>query len=83
MQRIRNSGRLEDFALDSPEPCFRFQAGWPRRTTGRRLHSTRHCEYKRFAFLAVAAGHPVSPSEAVDQPGLHLTYTENYWKSSA
>jgi uncharacterized protein (TIGR04222 family) len=38
-------------------------------------------EYKRFAFLAIAAGHPVSPSEDVDQVWhLHLTYSENYWK---
>lgn len=37
-------------------------------------------EYRRFAFLAVAAGHPVSPSDAVDQVWhLHLLYTRNYW----
>ncbi len=37
-------------------------------------------EYKRFAFLAVAAGHSVCPSEQVDQVWhLHLTYTRSYW----
>ena len=37
-------------------------------------------EYRRFAFLAVAAGHPVSPSDAVDQVWhLHLLYTHDYW----
>src|SRR5947199_354356 len=37
-------------------------------------------EYRRFAFLAVAAGHPVSPSDAVDQVWhLHLLYTRSYW----
>jgi uncharacterized protein (TIGR04222 family) len=37
-------------------------------------------EYKRFVFLAIASGHPVSPSEAVDRVWhLHLTYTHNYW----
>ena len=37
-------------------------------------------EYKRFCFLAVVAGHPVSPSDAVDQAWhLHLIYTRNYW----
>ena len=37
-------------------------------------------EYKRFAFLAVEAGHPVTPSEDVDQAWhLHLAYTRNYW----
>jgi uncharacterized protein (TIGR04222 family) len=37
-------------------------------------------EYRRFAFLAVAAGHPVSPSDAIDQAWhLHLLYTRDYW----
>jgi hypothetical protein len=38
-------------------------------------------EYKKFAFLAVAAGHPVTPSDQVDQVWhLHLTYTRSYWE---
>lgn len=38
-------------------------------------------EYRRFAFLAVTAPHPVTPSEAVDQVWhLHLTYTQDYWQ---
>ena len=37
-------------------------------------------EYKRFLILAVFAGHPVSPSDPVDQAWhLHLTYTRSYW----
>jgi hypothetical protein len=37
-------------------------------------------EYRRFCFLAAAAGHPVSPSDAVDQAWhLHLLYTDDYW----
>ncbi len=37
-------------------------------------------EYRRFLFLAQIAGHPVSPSEDVDQAWhLHLAYTRNYW----
>ncbi|RQS02611.1 TIGR04222 domain-containing membrane protein [Burkholderia sp. Bp9002] len=37
-------------------------------------------EYKRFAFLAQAAGHPVTPSHAVDAAWhLHLQYTREYW----
>ena len=37
-------------------------------------------EYKRFAFLAVVADHPVTPSDQVDQAWhLHLTYTKSYW----
>lgn len=38
-------------------------------------------EYRRFCFLAVAAGHPVTPSDAVDRAWhLHLTYTRDYWE---
>lgn len=38
-------------------------------------------EYRRFCFLAVTAGHPVTPSDAVDQVWhLHLTYTRDYWE---
>lgn len=38
-------------------------------------------EYKRFCFLAVTAGHEVTPSDAVDQAWhLHLTYSRDYWQ---
>ena len=38
-------------------------------------------EYRRFCFLAVASGHRVTPSDAVDQAWhLHLTYTHDYWE---
>lgn len=38
-------------------------------------------EYKRFCFLAVTAGHEVTPSDAVDQAWhLHLTYSRDYWE---
>lgn len=38
-------------------------------------------EYRRFVFVAVAGGHPVSPSDAVDQVWhLHLLYTRDYWE---
>jgi len=37
-------------------------------------------EYRRFVLLAMVAGHPVTPSDAVDQVWhLHLTYTRSYW----
>ena len=37
-------------------------------------------EYRRFLFLAATAGHPVTPSDEVDQAWhLHLAYTESYW----
>lgn len=50
--------------------------GWTPAFTDRVLD-----EYRRFCFLAVTAGHPVTPSDAVDQAWhLHLTYTRDYWE---
>lgn len=38
-------------------------------------------EYKRFCYLALTAGHEVTPSDAVDQAWhLHLTYSRDYWE---
>ncbi|MEN1681472.1 MAG: hypothetical protein AAGJ46_17970 [Planctomycetota bacterium] len=38
-------------------------------------------EYKRFVYLAMTAGHEVTPSDEVDQAWhLHLTYTRSYWQ---
>lgn len=38
-------------------------------------------EYKRFCYLAMMAGHDVTPSDAVDQAWhLHLTYSRDYWE---
>lgn len=49
--------------------------GWSRRHAARVFD-----EYRRFAFLAATAGHPVTPSDAVDQAWhLHLTYNRDYW----
>ena len=37
-------------------------------------------EYKRFCYLAVRAGHRVTPSDEVDQAWhLHLLYSQPYW----
>ena len=39
-------------------------------------------EYRRFVFLALTAGHAVTPSEDVDQAWhLHLAYTRDYWQT--
>ncbi len=39
-------------------------------------------EYRRFCFLAVRAGHEVTPSEEVDEVWhQHLTYSRDYWHS--
>ncbi|MES2594516.1 MAG: hypothetical protein V4662_04230 [Verrucomicrobiota bacterium] len=37
-------------------------------------------EYRRFLYLTMRAGHPVTPSDEVDQVWhLHLVYTRSYW----
>lgn len=73
--------RLQAHALDdarSPQPFslrLAKENAWGPVFTRRVIE-----EYRRFAFLAAAAGHPVSPSDAVDQAWhLHLLYTRDYW----
>ena len=74
--------RVEAFEIDSGTPSLTFakrlarENGWSVRYAERVV-----VEYKRFAILAAMAGHPVTPSEEVDQAWhLHLTYTESYWR---
>ena len=73
--------RIRDFEIDAPGASFPFSSrlahdkGWTPTYTARVVE-----EYRRFAFLAVAAGHGVTPSKAVDEAWhLHLLYTRNYW----
>ncbi|MBC7853131.1 MAG: TIGR04222 domain-containing membrane protein [Pirellulaceae bacterium] len=71
--------------------AFQFDEADAKLTFARRLArengwSTAYAErvivdYKKFLFLAVTAGHVVTPSEQVDQAWhLHLTYTRSYWE---
>lgn len=73
--------RIEAFGLDDPKAQLPFtsrlarEQGWTHAFAGQVV-----AEYKRFVGLAMVAGHPVSPSEAVDQAWhLHLVYTKSYW----
>jgi hypothetical protein len=51
------------------------QNGWPAGFAERAIE-----EYRKFCFLAVHAGHSVTPSEEVDQVWhLHLLYSRHYW----
>ncbi len=64
----------DDAALDFIGRLAR-ENGWSRDHAARVFG-----EYRRFAFLAATAGHPVTPSDAVDQAWhLHLTYSRDYW----
>jgi uncharacterized protein (TIGR04222 family) len=73
---------IEAFALDDPGAALPFSRrlardkAWSLPFTQRAIR-----EYKRFVFLALHAGHPVTPSEAVDEVWHeHLTYTRSYWE---
>ncbi len=73
--------RLQTFSLDEPNAKYSFskrlarENGWTVEYTQQAI-----AEYKKFAFLAVVAEHPVTPSEQVDQVWhLHLAYTRSYW----
>jgi len=74
-------GRIRKFRFDPDGASATFagrlaaENGWSARFAERVID-----EYRKFAFLAVAAGHPVSPPDAVDQAWhLHLVYTRSYW----
>ncbi|MEO0377802.1 MAG: TIGR04222 domain-containing membrane protein, partial [Cyanobacteria bacterium P01_A01_bin.17] len=73
--------RIQAFSLDQPNAQLPFsqrlaqESGWLSDYADRAIS-----EYKKFVFLAVNAGHPVTPSKVVDQVWhLHLTYTKSYW----
>ncbi|MEQ2007585.1 MAG: TIGR04222 domain-containing membrane protein [Limisphaerales bacterium] len=81
-EHLELAHRLGAYQLDDPAAALTFSErlardnGWTARFAERAIQ-----EYKRFAFLSVAAGHPVSPPDAVDQVWHeHLIYTESYWK---
>ena len=80
-QQVALYDRIQKFSLDNPNSELLFsqrlarENGWTREYTQRVIE-----EYKKFAFLAVVAGHPVTPSDQVDQAWhLHLLYTQSYW----
>lgn len=75
--------RLLAFEFDDPQAVLPFSRrlardnGWTHAGALRAID-----EYRRFVFLAVAAGHPVTPSDQVDQVWhLHLAYTRSYWEA--
>lgn len=74
--------RIQAFSLDQPDAQLSFSKRLAR-DNGWSLQYARQVieEYKKFAFLAVVAGHPVTPSDQVDQVWhLHLSYTRSYWE---
>ncbi|MBC8146092.1 MAG: hypothetical protein H7X80_10950, partial [bacterium] len=74
--------RIESFELDDPGVSFSFTARLARDNDWSREYAQRVVtEYRRFVYLAMAAGHPITPSIDVDEAWhLHMTYTRSYWE---
>ncbi len=73
--------QLEKFTIDPPGVVLTFTQRLAREQRWTASFAARVVfEYRRFLYLAIRAGHPVTPSDAVDQAWhLHLVYTESYW----
>lgn len=73
--------RLDQYSPDAPDAPVPYSQRLAEAEGWSRLHTlTVIEEYKRFAYLAVFAGHPVTPSEAIDAAWhLHLQYSKEYW----
>lgn len=73
---------LRAFTFDESNAALPFSARLARDSGWSREYALRVIEeYRRFVYLAMKAGHPVTPSDAVDQAWhLHLCYTQSYWE---
>ncbi len=73
--------RIEDFRFDDPAAQLSFSQRLARENGWSRYYASRViAEYKKFCYLAMTAGHSVTPSDEVDQAWhLHLIYTRSYW----
>jgi uncharacterized protein (TIGR04222 family) len=74
--------RLREWSLDPPDARLSFAGTLARENGWSARHAERViAEYRRFLYLAVAAGHPVCPSDAVDQAWhQHLLDSQGYWQ---
>lgn len=75
--------RIADHQVGPAEASLSFTARLARENRWSLPHAERVIiEYKRFCYLAMTAGHEVTPSDAVDQAWhLHLTYSRDYWQT--
>ncbi|MCZ8369246.1 MAG: hypothetical protein O9293_04650 [Porphyrobacter sp.] len=74
--------RIADHRIGPADASLSFTARLARENRWSEGHAQRVIgEYKRFCYLAMRAGHEVTPSDAVDQAWhLHLSYTRDYWQ---
>jgi hypothetical protein len=81
IQELTTWNRLSRLDFDASDVAFPFSARLARENAWSRAFAAKAIEeYRKFCFLAVHAGHPVTPSDEVDQVWhLHLTYSRHYW----
>jgi hypothetical protein len=74
--------RLEAFEVSPAEAVFSFAKRLARENRWSLAHAERvFAEYRRFLYLCMIAGRPMTPADAVDQAWhLHLTYSRSYWQ---
>jgi hypothetical protein len=82
-QELTTWNRLRALDLDAADAALPFSArlardnGWSPAFAAQAVD-----EYRKFCFLAAHAGHPVTPSDEVDQVWhLHLLYSQHYWET--
>jgi hypothetical protein len=80
-QQLMTWTRLANLNFDAADAAFPFSARLARDNCWSRSFAEQAIEeYRKFCFLAAHAGHPVTPSDEVDQVWhLHLTYSQHYW----
>lgn len=76
---------IDGLQLDDPDQALTFTQRLARENRWQHWYATRVVdEYRRFLYLLARAGHPVTPSNPVDQAWhLHLTYSQSYWEDLA
>ena len=74
--------RLEALSLGPPSEGLSFEQRVARENGWSIEYTEQVCsEYRRFVFLCVHSGRPLTPSDAVDQVWhLHMCYTRSYWQ---
>jgi hypothetical protein len=81
MERTQLFEKLDSMKIEPEGAALTFPKRLARENGWSLEFAERVCgEYKRFLYLAATSGHPVTPSDEVDQAWhLHLTYTRHYW----
>jgi uncharacterized protein (TIGR04222 family) len=73
--------RIKHYQLDNVDARYRISQRLAKENRWSQAYTKRViAEYKKFVFLAMVAGHVVTPSDQVDQVWhTHMLYTRSYW----